>query len=202
MPFVLTAALAAASLAAQTPSPAPSPAPAASPTPAASAAPAAPPAPETPRPAAELQKLSFLVGDWIHAENYPAGPSGPGGKGGGRSKTAWVLGDQHLYVLYASKTPMGTVEGRGFMGWDPDARAYRLDWYDNAGRVVRYAGDFAPDGALVLKGNVNRQGRTVEETFTIKRQDDGKVLFTIAVPGEGGAPMVVLESQASPDARK
>lgn len=194
--LVVAAALCAAPLAAQ--APAPSPAPVAPPPAAAS-----PAAVEAPRPAPELRKLAFLVGDWLHSENYPAGPSGPGGKGGGRSKTSWVLGEQHLYVIYASKTPMGTVEGRGFLGWDADARAYRMDWFDNAGRSVRYVGDFAPDGALVLKGTVMRQGRTVEEGFTIAPQPEGKVLFTVTLPGEGGAPpVVVMESLASPETKK
>lgn len=196
--LVVAAVLCAAPLAAQAPAPAPSPAPAASPQAAAS-----PAAAEAPRPAAELKKLAFLVGDWLHAENYPAGPSGPGGKGGGRSKISWVLGEHHLYVIYASKTPMGTTEGRGFLGWDADARAYRMDWFNNAGRATRYAGDFAPDGTLVLKGTIVREGRSMQETFTIATQPEGKVLFTVALPGEGGAaPVVVLESLASPETKK
>jgi hypothetical protein len=191
--LVATGALCAAPLAfAQ--APAPSPAPSASP----QAAPTPPP--EAPKPAPELQKLAFLVGDWIHAEEYPAGPEGPGGKGGGRSKTSWVLGDHHLYVIYASKTPMGTVEGRGFVGWDPEARTYRMDWFDNAGQVTRYVGDFAPDGALLLKATVHHGGKAIPEHLSIKRQDDGRVLFTLSLPGEGGtAPRTVMESMASPE---
>jgi hypothetical protein len=196
MLVVAATALWAAPLAAQTPTATSTPSPAPPPQAAAS------PVPEAPR-APELQKLGFLVGDWLHAENYPAGPMGAGGKGGGRSKTSWVLGEQHLYIIYASKTPMGTVEGRGFIGWDADARAYRMDWFDNTGRATRYVGDFAPDGALVLKGNVTRMGKTAPETFTIKRQDDGKVLFTLSSPGEGGAaPVVWMESQATPETKK
>jgi hypothetical protein len=192
--LVVAAALGAAPLAAQ----APAPSPAASPQAAAS-----PAAVEAPRPAPELKKVAFLVGDWVHAENYPAGPSGPGGKGGGRSKTSWVLGEHHLYVIYASKTPMGTAEGRGFLGWDADARVYRLDWFNNAGRATRYVGDFAPDGALVLKGTIVRDGRSLQESFTIAPQPEGKVLFTVALPGDGAAaPVVVLESLASPETKK
>jgi hypothetical protein len=67
-------------LSAQAPTPAPA-------EPAAAAAPAPPP---LPKPAPEVQKLAFLVGDWVHEETFHPGPAGPGGAGKGRSKSAWV----------------------------------------------------------------------------------------------------------------
>jgi hypothetical protein len=178
---------------AQTQPPAPSPSPAPSP--------AATP-PPLPSPAPELQKLDFLAGDWIHAENYYPGPMGPGGKGGGRSKTSWILGNHDLLVSYVTKTPMGTIEGRGIFGWDPSKKAYRLDWFDNMGLAAHYVGDFNAEGVLVLTGEVVHDGRPVKEQITIKKQEDGTVLFTNQVAEADGAMKTVMESLGTRNAKK
>jgi hypothetical protein len=175
-------------------------APAAPPTTPASPAPAT--APEAPKPAPELQKLAFLVGDWIHEETYQPGPTGAGGPGKARSKASWVLGNQHLYVIYASKTTMGQFEGRGFFGWDPQRRQYRFDWFNNSGAATHYSGDFDAQGSLVLTGEIVSEGKAVSERFTVKPQPEGKVLFTSAVAGPDGAMKTVFESLATPDTKK
>lgn len=164
--------------------------------PAPAATPAAPP--EAPKPAPELQKLEFLVGDWIHDETYQPGPMGPGGKGKGISKSAWALGGHHLSVQYASNTPIGKVEGRGFIGWDGEAKSYRMDWFDNGGSATHYAGVFDADGALVLKAEYSLQGQKIAEQFSIKKQDGGSVAFALAMAGADGALKPVFESIASP----
>jgi hypothetical protein len=191
--FTALAFVGAASFAAAQ-TPAPSPAPAASPSPAASAAPAVAAAPA---PAPELQKLAFLAGDWVHEETYSAGPMGAGSQGKARSKAAWVLGNQHLYVIYAAKSPTAQIEGRAFLGFDPRSRQYYMDWYDSMGAATRYAGDFDATGALVLNADVTMDGRATRAQFTIKPQPDGKVLFTNAMAGPDGAMKTVFESRAT-----
>ncbi len=173
--------------------PAPSPSPAAAPTPA--------PAP-LPSPAPELQKLDFLAGDWIHAENYYPGPMGPGGKGGGRSKAAWILGNHALLITYVTKAPMGTVEGRGVLGWDAEKKAYRMDWFDNTGAGVHYAGNFNAEGVLLLNAEYTQAGQAVKEQFGIKKQEDGTVLFTSQMAGPDGAMKTVMESLGTRNVKK
>jgi hypothetical protein len=188
---VATTFSAATLLHAQAPTPSPAPtAPAASP--AAAPAPAAP----APSPAPELQKLSFLAGDWIHEETYGGGPMGAGA-GKARSKAAWALGNHHLYVIYAAKSATAQLEGRAFLGWDPAKKQYRMHWFDSLGDVSVYSGNFDASGALVLTGEAMMDGRAVREQFTIKPQPDGKVVFTSAVAGEGGAMKTMLESIAA-----
>jgi hypothetical protein len=174
-------------------------APAPSPTP--SASPSAAPAP-LPTPAPEAQKLDFLAGDWIHAENYYPGPAGPGGKGGGRSKSSWILGNHDLLVTYITKTPMGTIEGRGVLGWDPDKKAYRMDWFDNTGDAVHFTGDFNAEGVLVLAADRVHAGQPLKQQFLIKKQDDGTVLFTAQTAGPDGAMKTTMESLGTRDTKK
>ena len=177
--------------AAQAPAPTPSP----------SASPSAAPAP-LPTPAPEAQKLDFLAGDWIHAENYYPGPAGPGGKGGGRSKSSWILGNHDLLVTYITKTPMGTIEGRGVLGWDPDKKAYRMDWFDNTGDAVHFTGDFNAEGVLVLAADRVHAGQPLKQQFLIKKQDDGTVLFTAQTAGPDGAMKTTMESLGTRDTKK
>jgi len=172
--------------------------PAAPQAPAAPAAPAAAAVPDLPKPAPELQKLAFLVGDWVHDEVYEASPLGPAGKGAGRSRNQWVLGDHHLYMVYAGNTPMGKMEGRGFLRWDAAAKAYTLDWFDNTGLAFHYRGDFGPDGTLVLGGEYDYQGQRVKEQIAVQKQDDGQIKLKSAVAVGAGAELkTVAESTLS-----
>ena len=164
-------------------------------TPPAPSSPAAAAAPELPKPAPELQKLEFLKGDWVHEEKYEASPMGPAGTGKGRSRNAWVLGDHHLYMVYAGNTPMGKMEGRGFLRWDTLARQYTLDWFDNMGLAFHYKGDFGPDGALSLAGEYTHEGQKVRERLTVQKQEEGQVKLTSALAiGDGAELKTVAES--------
>ena len=66
------------------------------------------------------------------------------------------------------------------------------------GAVVRYNGDFGADGALALVGEYAFKGQKVKERLSIKKQDDGQLLFKNEV-GVGDAPLqLVGESLAAP----
>jgi hypothetical protein len=185
--FVGSFVLAAAPAFAQAPA-----APAAPATPAAAATPA-----PLPTPAPEVQKLAFLVGDWVHEETFQPGPMGPGGTGKGRSKSALALGDHYVYTIYTTNTPMGKLEARGFFGWDGEKKHYTMSWFDNMGMATDFTGNFDADGALVMNAEYTHQGTPVKERFSIKKQDDGKLVFQSAMPGPDGAWKTAMESIAT-----
>src|SRR5262245_49478213 len=178
------------------------PAPPAPPAPSAPAAPAAPAPPPLPKPGPEVQKLGFLVGDWVHEETFHPGPMGPGGPGKGRSKTAWTLGDHHLYIIYTTNTPMGKLDARGMLGWDGEKKVYRLAWFDNMGSATQFQGDFDAAGALVMNAEYTFQGQPMKERLTITKGAEGKVTFSSAMPGPDGAWAPMMDSVATPDAKK
>jgi hypothetical protein len=178
---------------------APAPAPAA---PEAPAPPAASAAPALPKPAPEVQKLGFLVGDWVHEETFHPGPAGAGGSGKGRSKSAWALGEHHVYTIYTTNSPMGKLEARGMFGWDGEKNAYRLSWFDNMGSATLFSGDFDPSGALVMNAEYTFQGQPMKERLTITKAADGKVTFSSAMPGPDGAWKPMMDSVATPEAKK
>jgi hypothetical protein len=170
--------------------------PAPAPTTAAAPAPAAPLPADAAKPAPELTKLQFLVGDWVHDEVYD--PTGSAAKGAARSKNAWILGDHQLYLVYKSNSPRGVYEGRGFMGWDPDAKAYRLAWFDNTGLAQVYTGTFDPEESLIFSGEYTTGGQRVRQQLTIKKQPGGKFLLTDQMASGDGPLKVSLESLAAP----
>ena len=184
-------------LLAQAPAPAAPPAAQATP-----AAPAASAAPALPKPGPEVQKLAFLVGDWVHEETFHPGPMSPGGAGKGRSKSAWTLGDHHVYTIYTTNTPMGKLEARGMFGWDPEKKVYRLAWFDNMGSANVFHGDFDAAGALVMGTEYSFQGQQLKERITIAKAADGKVTFSSAMSGPDGAWKPMMDSVATPDAKK
>ncbi len=187
------ALLVAASVYAQTP--AATPQPASSPT-------ASAPAPALPKPAPELQRLAFLVGDWIHEETYQASPFGPAGPGKGRSKISWLLGDHHLNLIYATNTPMGKLEARGFLGYDVDAKVYRMSWFDNVGMATHYTGHASDDGSLTFTTEYTYQGQKVKEQIVVAKSAGGKVSFTAKVVGPDGSLQTTMESVATPTTPK
>jgi hypothetical protein len=106
-----------------------------------------------------------------------------------------VLGDHHLYMVYAGNTPMGKMEGRGFLRWDAAARLYTLDWFDNMGLAFHYKGDFGPDGALNLAGEYSHEGQKVRERLTVQKQEEGQLKLTSALAvGDAAELKTVAES--------
>ena len=109
-----------------------------------------------------------------------------------------MLGDHHLYMIYTGNTPMGKMEGRGFLHWDATSKAYVLDWFDNTGVAFHYRGDFGPDGTLLLGGEYEFQGQRVKEQLAVQKQDDGQIKLKSAVAlGAGAELKTIAESTLS-----
>jgi hypothetical protein len=178
--------------------------PAAAATPTADASPAASPTATPsptpvlgPKPTTELEALQFLVEERVHEEIYHPGALPPPGKAAARSKTVWILEGHRLYIVYKSRTAGGDYEARGFFGWDSQRRLYTLDWFDNVGGARRYAGDFDPQGTLVLSAEFVFEGDPARELFSIHKQDGGKILFMIQRAIGDKAAKILLESMGS-----
>jgi hypothetical protein len=158
----------------------------------------APTATETPKPIPELAKLQFLVGDWVHDEIDHTAASAGGTRRAARSRIGWILGGQRLYFTYKSAGPSGDYEGRGLLGWDTEAKAHRLDWFDSRGAAQRYDGRFDPEDTLVFSAEFKADGERQRQQLTIKKQPGGKFLFIDSIAA-GDRPMkTTLESLAQP----
>jgi hypothetical protein len=170
--------------------------PAASPT---ATTPAPPPA-EVVKPIAELERLQFAAGDWVHDKEVDHGGTvGMPRLGAGRSKATWILKGHALHVLYKSKRADAEYEGRGIVGWDPETRRYRLDWFDSLGAARRFVGEFDPAGALVFSATfVPRAGQPVTQKVTIKKDRNNRFLILDERAIGNEPPTLYMESLAAP----
>jgi hypothetical protein len=105
---------------------------------------------------------------------------------------SWLLSDRFLYLLYASRGPWGYRESRGFLSFDPEARAYRLDWFDDRGRVVKLVGTLGKPGELDLLSDPKANGTPVRAE--VRRREDGKLLLTLELVPAGSRPEPLLEA--------
>jgi hypothetical protein len=129
-------------------------------------------------PTAEMQPVQFVAGEWVHEkEAYHGGVVGIPAGGAARSKATWVHGGHHLSILYRSARSGQTYEARGFVSWDGKVKAYRLDWFDSLGQVLRFSGELDPAGVLVFRGEYEAFGQRVKQVVSIKKQRSGKVLI-------------------------
>ena len=87
-------------------------------------------------------------------------------------------------------------------GWDPEKKVYRLAWFDNMGSATHFHGDFDPSGALVMNAEYTFQGQQLKERIAITKAADGKVTFSSAMAGPDGAWKPMMDSVATPDAKK
>ena len=115
---------------------------------------------EMPKPAAEMTKLDWMVGDWSVKETHEATPWSPGGTGQGTMEIDRGPGGFSQVMEYESSGPMGTVQGRALMAWDAQAGVYRIAWTDNMtpGIVMSECRDEGKD--LVCTGEGSMGGKT------------------------------------------
>jgi hypothetical protein len=169
------------------------------PTPAVAPASAAPGPAEALKPVAELERLQFAAGDWVHDKEIDhAGAVGVAKLGSGRSRAAWILAGHALQITYKSKRAEGEYEGRGLATWDAETRHYQLYWFDSLGRVRRFSGELDPAGVLVFSATYSEDGETVRQKISIKKDRNGKYLI-LDERAIGNAPSTLyVESLAAP----
>lgn len=154
--------------------------------------------PEPVQPIPELQDLQFTVGDWVHEKEVSHGGSiGTADESAARSRVMWIHKGHHLFIVYKSRRADGDYEGRGFVGWDGEAKNYRLDWFDSLGHAQRFSGAIDAAGVLVFSADYSAVGAAVTQKISIKKQSAGKLLV-LDERKVGSAPMALyFESLAN-----
>lgn len=120
-----------------------------------------------PDPSGEMRKLSFLLGTWEGAETWSEpkrykrgryeGYPGPGGHRTRRVEPG--PGEFSLALSDDGRNPMGQVQTRGFLSWDPARKRYVYDQVVSVfPGILRLTGGFEKD-ALVLLGEDHVTGR-------------------------------------------
>jgi len=127
-----------------------------------------------PKPAPEMEKLNFYLGEWDYTETYGKAPTGPTNKGLYTSRLG--PGGNSLINTFHSQGPVGDFEGLQIFTWDPREKAYKVYVFgnDSPGALVE-TGAFEGD-ALVLHAEVGAPGATVKLRNTTRVTGPGKLV--------------------------
>jgi hypothetical protein len=127
-----------------------------------------------PKPAPEMEKLNFYLGEWDYTETYGKGPNGPKNTGVYTSKLG--PGGNSLINTFHSQGPVGDFEGLLVFTWEPKEKAYKLYVFGNnlPGALVE-TGVFEGD-TLVFRSELTAQGVTVKLRNTTRVTEPGKMV--------------------------
>jgi hypothetical protein len=127
-----------------------------------------------PKPAPEMEKLNFYLGEWDYTEVYGKSPNGPKNTGVYTSKLG--PGGNSLINTFHSQGPVGDFEGLQIFTWDPREKAYKVYVFgnDSPGALVE-TGVFEGD-TLVLHVELGAPGATVKLRNTTRVTEPGKLV--------------------------
>jgi hypothetical protein len=130
-----------------------------------------------PKPAPEMERLKFYLGDWDYTETYPKGPFVPeGGKNTGLYTSKLGPGGNSLINTFHSQGPVGDFEGLLIITWDAKEKAYKGYIFGNdfPGAVVE-TGQFEDD-ALVFREEFTAGGVTMKIRNVTKLVSPGNLI--------------------------
>ncbi|HEY2113612.1 MAG TPA: DUF1579 family protein, partial [Candidatus Angelobacter sp.] len=142
-----------------------------------------------PKPAPEMEKLHFYLGEWDYTETYGKAPNGPKNTGVYASKLG--PGGNSLINTFHSQGPVGDFEGLLVFTWDPREKAYKLYVFGNnlPGAMVS-TGAFEGD-TLVFRSEITAQGATMKLRNTTRVTEPGKMVSEQFM-ARGDAPETLL----------
>src|ERR1700730_14725639 len=138
-----------------------------------------------PKPAAEMQRLNFYLGEWDYTETYPKSASYPnGGKNTGLYTSKLGPGGNSLINGFHSQGPVGDFEGLLLITWDPKEKSYKAYAFGNdfpgalvetgqfEGDALVFRSEFSAGGTILKLRNVTRvvsSGKLVSEEYFATR---------------------------------
>lgn len=127
-----------------------------------------------PKPAPEMEKLNFYLGEWDYTETYGKSPNGPKNTGVYTSKLG--PGGNSLINTFHSQGPVGDFEGLLVITWDPREKAYKAYAFGNdiPGAIIQ-TGAFEGD-TLVFRAELAVPGNTIKLRNTARVTEPGKLV--------------------------
>ncbi len=149
---------------------------------------------ENPFSGAEDKKLMVFAGAWQEDVRYAGDPAdSPSGKGRWIARPAYGL---YLVIGYEGNGPEGDSHAHGVMAYDHEDRVYKLWWFDDAGGIGEYSGNWKDDNTLVLEHKKTAGGRPFRERITYTHVSDDEVHTRIEQAWGTEAYKVYLDASA------
>ena len=141
----------------------------------------------------ELQKLSFLIGEWHYTEKYEKSRMMPdGGTTEGIYRATVGPGGHSILTDFEEKTgPMAGAAEHEVLTWDAEKSSYAAYAFvsDGPGCFTR-AGNWEKD-QLVFTREMNARGKTVRMRFVYTEARPDSIAIEVYV-GSGDAPLALM----------
>jgi hypothetical protein len=157
---------------------------------------AAAPESSAPQPSAEVQKLSYFVGEWTSEADIHPGPMGAGGKATGSSKCRWLDGNFFVSCQDESSTPMGKMSGLGVMGYDAAKKVYTWSGFNNMGQAEVATGTVSGK-TWTFAGSNDINGKTMKTRYTIVETSPAEYTFRFDASTDGATWTPVIDGKVT-----
>jgi hypothetical protein len=150
-----------------------------------------------PKPAPELTKLDYFVGNWTSEGDIKPGPMGPGGKMTMIEHNRWMDGGFFLTLRSEfTSADLGSGSGMAFMGYDTGKNAYTYDEFNSVGTCQRSIG--ALDGnTWTWIGEERTGGNAMKTRFTMKTLSPTSYTFKFEMSPDGDSWSTVADGRAT-----
>ena len=120
-----------------------------------------------PKPAPELAKLDYLVGNWVSDGDLKPGPFGPGGKFSSTDNASWMEGKFFLVMHSKFTGAMGNGSSTAYFGYNPDKKVYTYNEFNSMGQATYSEGTVDGD-TWNWTSEENMGGQKFKGRFTMK----------------------------------
>jgi hypothetical protein len=153
-------------------------------------------APSMPKPAPELEKAKYFLGDWKISGTVKPGPMGPGGTFTGTQHGQLMTGK--FFVVLNSTTNMGPMKfiGTGYLGYNADDKVYTYHEFSSDGEMVDARGTLDGDTWTWTSEN-KMQGKVVKGRFVEKITSPTSYDIKFEASVDGGEYATVMEAKAT-----
>lgn len=149
-----------------------------------------------PKPAPELQKISFFVGSWTSEGDMKPGPMGAGGKVTLQEEGKWMEGGFFVVFHSTFKGTMGNGTGIAVMGYDPQDNIYTYDEFNSVGEANHFKGTVEADTWTWIS-EMKMGPQSVKGRFTQKILSPTSYAFKFEVSPDGTNWNTVMDGKST-----
>ncbi|MBI4614120.1 MAG: DUF1579 family protein [Planctomycetes bacterium] len=143
-----------------------------------------------PQAGPEHEKLYYFIGEWTGEETWAACEQMPeGGKGASTYEVKRTLGGMFVEMEYSTQIDKTFFQGKAILGYDAQAKCYRMWWFDCSGTPCLEPASGKWDGnTLVFEGSGECGGVAYKGRYTYEIKGHNEFVFTMAC-SFGGADL-------------
>ncbi|HKS76460.1 MAG TPA: DUF1579 family protein [Terriglobales bacterium] len=153
-------------------------------------------APSMPKPAPELEKAKYFLGDWKMSGDVKPGPMGPGGKFTGTQRGQWMAGK--FFVVFNSTSNLGPmkVTSTGYLGYNSEDKVYTYHEFSSNGEMINARGTVDGD-TWTWTSEEKMQGKVMKGRFIEKITSPTSYEMKFEASMDGGEYVTLMEAKAT-----